>query len=62
MIARNDVKIKMLYPTNLKIRQTLCWGQAGAAEHAQGQCQAEGKGAEQLFHGGPPKRKNSGPG
>ena len=25
MIARNDVKIKMLYPTNLKIRQTLCW-------------------------------------
>lgn len=26
MIARNDVKIKMLYPTNLKIRQTLCWG------------------------------------
>ena len=35
----------------------------GAAEHAQGQCQAEGKGAEQVFFmGEPPKRKNSGQG
>ena len=30
----------------------------GAAEHAQSQCQAEGKGAELLFHGGTSKEKN----
>ena len=29
----------------------------GAAGHAQGQRQAEGKGAEQLFHGGTSKEK-----
>ena len=29
----------------------------GAAGHAQGQCQAEGKGAEQLFHGVTSKEK-----
>lgn len=41
MIARNDVKIKTLYPTNQKIRRTLCWGSGWCRNK---QCSRRGSG------------------